>query len=328
MYLLRGFCVFLFLCACALPGKGMQDTTIVSKPLTYWQRLDSIQQAKKIERKRIRDSIQRVQDSLQMLWIKRPDAERPNQFVDSLKALVTVSNGDILAWWYSLDRDTDLHKHGTIKHYREPWMVGVVLLLMLFFGILKNSFSGQLQTMFFAFYNDRALLQISKEDNLYNSWPFVLLYILFGFTLGLLVYLANMFLQPDHAGGGPSLYLLWSVFVLVIFTIKIVALRLLGFLFEAQRLVRDYVSILYLSYFNTAILFLPLALVAVFLPPQQMRWILIIAFVAVILIFSLQFLRGVRNALKTYRFPKFYLFLYFCTLEIGPIVILIKILGF
>ena len=306
----------------------MQDTTLVAKPLSYWQRMDSIQQAQKLERQRVRDSIHRAQDSLQMLWIKMPAAGRPHQFLDSLKVVTTVPNADIFAWWSALDHDMGQRRHGDIKTYRQPWLVGVSLLLVLFFGILKNSFSGQLKTMVMAFYNNRALLQISKEENLYNSWPFVLLYILFGFTLGLLVYLANVFLISGNPKEGVSLYLFWSIFVLVMFTFKIVALRFLGFLFEAQRIVRDYVSILYLSYFNTAILFLPIVFVAIFLPPEQIKIVLITAFIALIVIFSFQFLRAVRTALKTYRFPKFYLFLYFCTLEIGPIVILIKILGF
>src|SRR5690606_23705408 len=115
-----------------------------------------------------------------------------------------------------------------------------------------------------AFYSDRALVQISKEDNLYNSWPFILLYILFGFTLGLFVYLCNGHFDKRLIQHGPSSYLFFSIAIIVLFTLKIIVLRFLGFLFDMQRLVRDYVSILYLSYFNTAILFLPLTLIIAF----------------------------------------------------------------
>src|SRR5690606_20087690 len=134
--------------------------------LTYWQRLDSIQLAEKIAKKKRKDSIKRVQDSLQMVWLKAPDPERPNQFLDSLKKLMTVSRGDLMAWWSRFDHDLEFRKHGSMKYHRDEWIVGVTLILILFFGILKNSLSGQLQIMVHAFYNSRALLQISKEENL------------------------------------------------------------------------------------------------------------------------------------------------------------------
>lgn len=328
MYLIKSYCGFLFLFLCVVSAQGMQDTVRQRRPLTYWERLDSIQNAKKVAEKIRADSIRKVQDSLKMVYIKAPDPHRPHQFLDSLRALVTVPDGDLIAWWSRFDHHSEYKKLGAIKYHRESWVVGVTLLLVLFFGVLKNSLSGQLQIMIEAFYNNRALLQISKEENLYNSWPFVLLYVLFGFTLGMLVYLANTFLLDGGSDGGFSLYLFWSIVVLILFTFKIIALRFLGFVFNAQRIVRDYVSILYLSYFNTAILFLPVVLSAIFLPQSYMRFLLFASFFALILIFSIQFLRAVQSVLKTYRFPKFYLFLYFCTLEIGPIIILLKILGF
>src|SRR5690606_28792478 len=112
-----------------------------------------------------------------------------------------------------------------------------------------------------AFYNDRMLLQVNKEDTLYSSWPFVFLYILFGFAVGLFIYLCNVHYTGVSYHNGIERFLGISLFVMALFILKIIATRLLGFIFDLQRVVREYVSILYLSYFNAALVFLPIVLV-------------------------------------------------------------------
>src|SRR5690606_9283896 len=142
------------------------------------------------------------------------------------------------------------------------------------------------------------------------------------------IYLCNVYFDKSFIQNGPSSYLFFSFAIILLFTLKIIVLRFLGFLFDMQRLVRDYVSILYLSYFNTAILFLPLNLIIAFTPETHNSLIFYISILLLVIIFSFQFLRASLAALKTYRFPKFYLFLYFCALEIGPILILFTLCGF
>src|SRR5690554_1911041 len=60
----------------------------------YWQ----LKLEREMEEMRRQDSIVHAKDSLQMLWVKSPSLDRPNQFIDSLKAVYTVENGDIIAW--------------------------------------------------------------------------------------------------------------------------------------------------------------------------------------------------------------------------------------
>lgn len=309
-------------------GAPLKPLTSQSEPLTNWQRKDSILQAKRIEEKRVKDSIRYALDSLQRIYVKAPDIDRPNRFIDSLKALSIVRNGDLFAWKEQFEPSNTNREEGIVKAHREVWVIGVIGVLLFFFAVLKFSFSSELKSMVHAFYSNRALVQISKEDNLYNSWPFILLYILFGFTLGMFIYLCNDYFEKRNIQNGPSLYLFFSITVVVLFTLKIIVLRFLGFLFDMQRLVRDYVSILYLSYFNTAILFLPLNLIIAFTSDAYNILIFYVSILLLVTIFSLQFLRASFSALKTYRFPKFYLFLYFCALEIGPILILFTLFGF
>ena len=320
--------IFCLLSFCAFAQVDSTQNEMPRKPLNYWQRLDSVKQAKLIEKKRVADSVKFVQDSLQMQWIKLPDADRPNLFLDSLKDLYTVKNGDFLDWNDQFKNVKQSLKNGAPKRIRDMWILGVIVSLTLFLAIIRASYPSEIITMIQAFYNNRVLAQISKEDNLFNSWPFIFLYLLFGFTVGMFLYLVSKYTQLGGVAEDFNLYLIFSISILVLFTLKIVTLRFLGFLFNISRLVREYVSILYLSYFNTALLFLPLVLVMAFSPRNLAPSFVIFAVFILAITFLLQLLRAGSSILKTYSLSKFYLILYLCTLEIGPILILIKVLGF
>ena len=294
---------------------------------TQWAVQDSIRQAQIIEKKRIADSIKYAQDSLTMLYIGLPDPHRPNQFADSLRALLVVEKGDFIRWLI-FAKSVEEHTEKDIeKASRKQWVLGVIGLLLLLLGIVRAAFPNEVTSIVQAFYNDRMLLQINKEDTLYSSWPFVFLYILFGFATGLFIYQYNLYYLGNKGNDNPETFLGISIFIMLLFVLKIVVTRFLGFIFDIQRIIREYVSILYLSYFNAALVFLPIVLILSLIPLNHMYWVIPLALFIVCCLFIFRFAKTANNVLVSYRFSKFYLFMYLCCLEIAPILILIKVLG-
>lgn len=287
---------------------------------------DSIRQAQLAEKIRLADSVKRVQDSLTMAYVGFPDPGRRSLLVDSIRKLVVIEAGDLLSWIASARSAEMRLDAGQVKARREPWVIFVTGLLLLLLGIVKVAFPSQVISIVQAFFNDRMLLQINKEDTLYSSWPFIFLYMLFGFAVGLFVYLCNRFyLALD--GHGIEAFLTISFLVMAMFIVKILFTRFLGFVFDLQRIVREYISILYLSYFNAALVFLPIVLVLSLVPQNQLVWLIPFTLCLVLGLFIFRFSKTANGILTNYRFPKFYLFTYLCCLEIAPILILIKVLG-
>ena len=287
---------------------------------------DSVRQAQLAKKKRLADSIARVQDSLTMQYIGLPDPQRPNQFADSLRKLVVVENGDFMGWLTfvrTLEKDIQADAEKTV---RDQWIIAAIGLLLLLLGIVRIAFPNEVLSIIQAFYNDRILLQINKEDTLYSSWPFVFLYIVFGFAVGLFLYLCNLYYTPGSNNSGVADFLAISFFVMLLFILKIIVTRFLGFVFDLRRVVREYVSILYLSYFNAALVFLPVVLVLSLVPHNHTVWIIPLSLVIVFGLFIFRFAKTANNLLSNHRFPKFYLFMYLCCLEIAPVLILVKVL--
>jgi hypothetical protein len=281
-----------------------------------------------VQRQNYKDSIKAIRDSLSTVWVKAPDPDRPNRFLDSLISLYKVEKLDFRSWALKFQKKSLRYDEGSPIQHRETWVIIVVLFLVLFFALIRFFFSTELNTIIHAFYSNQALSKVNKEDTLFSSWAFVFLYLLFGLIIGLYLYLSGKYLEISYPAEGFELFIYLSAIVIGLFTMKIIVLRIAGFLFDVKRLVREYVSVLYLSYFNAAILFLP---VVIAFSLTSYRFAVIYSYIGIamlIIIFALQFLRAGANILSNYKFPKVYLIIYLCALEFCPLIILFKALGY
>lgn len=224
-------------------------------------------------------------------------------------------------------REQVSYQQGELLEKRQVWIIGVIGTLLVVFSVLKRMFGKQLSAIIQSFYSNRALVNLNKEDNLITSWSFLLLFIQFGFVFGLFFYLIAQYKMVAATESGFGFFLTISIAVILLFLIKILILRFLGFVFNLRKPIHQYISILYLSYFNASLLFFPLVIAFALSPLKYGSWYVVLGFLSLLLIFTLQFVRAAVNVLSQYSFPKLYLILYLCTLEICPILILIKAIG-
>lgn len=220
------------------------------------------------------------------------------------------------------------YREGNLIARGELWVMGAIAFLIVLFAFLKNVFDKQLMVIVQSFFSNRVLGNINKEDNLFTSWPFLLLFVHFGFTIGLFFYLIAKYQNLNFAEGGFQVFVGISIAIIILYVLKIVVLRLLGLFFNVQKPINEYISILYLSYFNTSLLFMPLTIAFALSPPQYGKFYIVTAIILLVVVFAFQLIRAGINVLYQNQFSKVYLFLYFCTLEICPILILIKAIGF
>lgn len=296
---------------------------------------DSTVRAERVVPKRYRDSAtiarqQFVSDSIRRhTWLLPDSLLDRYMIIDSiLKANVRVlKKGEA---WYDLPgkgKAESFYKIGRPVPKGEPWVLGFILFLLLLFGILRISFHKQLGDIIQAFYSNRVLNNLYKEDNLFTSWPFLFLFIQFGFTLGMFLYMISQYYQISYGAGGLQFFVTISVMIVVLYALKIFILRGLGHLFSIQKLVHEYITVLYLSYFNISLIFIPLVVAFALAPLRYGMYFISTAAMLLTVIFLFQFIRAGYNILSNNRFSKVYLFLYFCALEICPILIVIKAIG-
>lgn len=277
-----------------------------------------------------------ITDSLEIAEIDRfnyvfPPAERPNQLHAQFFADIQQRSIDLVAALGYMKSSTGAsekipHLQGELKNQRPGWVLLVVFLLFLAIALVRLAFPGDFAVIVQAYYDERTLQQVSKEDNMLTSWPYIILYLIFSLALGLfIVLMESSFVRFDILTW--ENYLRTAFLVSLLFIVKILLIRFISFVFEIERLAREYVTVLYLVYFNSMLFLMPFLLTITFVPTAYFKILLILFSVLVTMLFIYRFLRTAFRLFSNVQFSIFYLILYLCALEVAPILILVRTLS-
>jgi hypothetical protein len=267
-------------------------------------------------------TIVKAQPDTLSAYIRMPDSLRHDQYIDTL--LKQYAFDPYL--FKNPVKHVEL-KTGKERASRDPWVIAVIICLLIYTAILNRLMGKDIYNVIQAFFIKTSLAKLNREDSLLTSWAFICLFSLFGFTIGLYVYQVILYNHISYNIDGFQLFISCSVVIIALFILKILILRIIGFIFDIKRLIREYVSILYLTYFNIAFIFLPVVICFSLFSSKLIPYLLDVSVVLLCIIFLIQYLRSTLNIISNFTFPKIYLFIYLCALEICPVLIIIKALS-
>ncbi|MCC8410832.1 DUF4271 domain-containing protein [Mucilaginibacter sp. UR6-1] len=324
--MIRSLAILFFLttlCGTAFAQTDSTETELIPEADTgYYEAprqmhmLDSVAMAAKVQE-------QAVSDSLAMLYIKTPDPERRNQFVEQMLDKYLYKG---YGFWDIKPASKATAGTGIGRAVRARWVIGVVVALLLYTGLLRLTIGRDVDTILRSAFKVQLFSQ-NDEGTPISFWTFTGLLILLGFTFGLFLYQLSVHYQVYYQLAGMALYFSLSMAVLLLFAFKIILLKFLGWVFAIKEVVERYITILCLTYFTVAILFLPIVVSLTLINPQLTQLVLLMALVIAGVILIWLYLRNSVIIISSFKFPKFYLFIYLCALEICPILILIKALN-
>jgi hypothetical protein len=260
-----------------------------------------------------------------------PDPNGALMIPQEIKNQVIVTNGNFLKWMKFADtlktKPIDSIKNGDHKNTRPTWIIATILVLMFAIAMVRRFFPLDFYVIVEAYFKDRLLQQVSKEDNMATSWPYIFLYIIFSFTLGLFLLMLDAYANQSQSLLTFNNFFKVSLIVGVLFIVKILFIRFVSFIFELNKLVREYIAVLYLVYFNSMLILLPAVLILSLLPTAYFTIIISLSIILIFILFIYRFLRTAFHLFGNLRFSIFYLILYLCCLEIAPILILVRTLS-
>jgi len=315
---------FFFLFSMVLAGRAQQDSTTQRNFPAFsipqqgsMQVLDSVIIATANRQKFIRDSIA-------FQYIRYPDSTTYAQ------AAALYVRDSLYKGRYFLDipyKPKNTLRNGHTRQTRDQWVIVMIISLLIYTAILNIVMNRDIKNVFLSFYSKRAMVQASKDDVQINFWAFAGLFLLFGMTFGLFLYQLAAYKGIYYSISGFRLFSTLVLIILLLFACKFLVLQFLGFVFDIHKLVTEYVSVLYLTYFNIAFVFLPVTVCFSLLAAEFIPFLLFIAIALVLAIFTWLYLRSSVSIISNFRFHKFYLIIYLCALEICPILILVKALN-
>lgn len=201
----------------------------------------------------------------------------------------------------------------------------IVFITFLLFVVLYTYNRKKVNNLFRAFYINRFANQLMREEvSMVNRTNTVLLSIsfvvlsMFAFQLIKAFHISFPFSQN---------FLVWLVPLLLvcIYFLKIVLIKFLGGVFKTQTEANSYIFNVILFLNILGILSFPLVIGMEFMDTIPKNLFIYCGYAIISMLFITRLVKGVIIGINSSRVSGLYLFFYLCTLEILPVVILVKL---
>lgn len=213
----------------------------------------------------------------------------------------------------------------TINSISYDWITLMLLVAVALFASVRTTWNKYMINLFQSTINYSTALRMYQEKNSSHFYGAFQLDVLFYLIFSVFAFQVLNYFRIDLPYQNFFLYLFCLAFIVFFFMVKNTIYRFMGVLIRKRSETGEYL-------FNAnnfkrvaGLILLPLVAVIAFYPYGKENIPVIAGVVIVLFLYSLLVLRGFMILLKK-QFSIFYLFLYFCTLEFLPLVLLYKIL--
>jgi hypothetical protein len=205
---------------------------------------------------------------------------------------------------------------------------GVATLLFVAFILFVWLYSAnrkRLDQIIKAFYINRFANQLGRDELSLGNRVSVFLSILFVISFSLFISLSASFYGFNESGNETWIFIKTAAVVSCIYGLKIMILRFLGYVFQTQKEAGEYAMMVFLFCNILGLFLLPIVVCMAFVRDLSPLVFIYIGISLFVFLLFIRLLRGVIIGFNSMRVSKFYLFLYLCTLEILPFLIIAKL---
>ena len=208
------------------------------------------------------------------------------------------------------------------------WFFPLILFVLLVFAWLRIFYNKFFSQMIQAFMNNNLANQIVRDENIFVQRASVYLSIVFNLIIALLLYRISVHYnwRLGDIGMGFGRFVFFLILVSATYAIKFLVLKICGWLFEQEREMATYMFNIFLINNILGMALLPFICVFAYNQKLAVSGLLIIPFAFIAISFGWRIFRGIQLGLSISSFSPLYLFLYLCTLEIAPLMVLIRVI--
>ena len=209
------------------------------------------------------------------------------------------------------------------------WFTLSLIVLVALFTWFRFFYYRIFRQLYTAFYNFTTTNQIVRDESVLLQRAALILSMISYMLMGLFLYQISIFLDWDMGvlQGGLIRFVFLSLSVAIAYSIKMILLRFLSTVFDLEKPVALYIFNVFLMIMMIGLLLLPINILLAYGPLHYRHWILLIAVGIIALLFVYRIVRVIGIWSGIPGFSLFYLFLYLCTFEIAPLLIIWKMTG-
>lgn len=204
------------------------------------------------------------------------------------------------------------------------WVLLVILAAIGILAWIKVSNINRLQFIVKTIYVT-TVKRINRDDFVVWHNTTVAMVSVFVLMTGLLLFYTHEYYNLQLLGStGLWLYIQLCFFVVILYGIKLMTIRLTAFIFRHELALQEYTRNIVIVNIMLGILLIPVVVGVAYINIEFRAIFLGSAFILVAIFFLLRLFKGLIIGLSS-KVSRSYLFLYLCALEILPLVVLIKL---
>ncbi len=206
------------------------------------------------------------------------------------------------------------------------WAIGLLLAVLIIFASIRTSYSKYLEYLFRSLFNYSSSSRMFREKNYPVVHAAHRLDIFFFIIFPFFVFQVIKYFQINFSESDIRLFIWCFIITTGFVLLKKIAYKAIGRLIELYSEIDEYLFNMDNINRITGLILFPIVLVNLFFPFQNAG---LVIYLGIFMLFFLYFkllYRGIIILFKK-QFSIFYLFLYFCTFELAPLVLLFKILS-
>ncbi|MCE9539021.1 MAG: DUF4271 domain-containing protein [Bacteroidetes bacterium] len=205
-------------------------------------------------------------------------------------------------------------------------ITGILLFLYILFVWMYVSNYKKLSQIINGFYINRNSNQMSRDELSIGNRVSFFLSIFFIITLTIFIsrIIAYYGLQFGISNS-TVLNIIIGSGIIVAYSLKFASIKLLGYIFKVQREANDYMMTIFLFCNTLGLFMLPIVIGLTYVKQVSPVFFIYAGTGVIVIFFMVRMIRGLILGLNSSEISKIYLFMYLCTLEILPFVIMAKL---
>ncbi len=212
-----------------------------------------------------------------------------------------------------------------VSKFQPDWVLMLFMTCAILLAWVQVFYFKRFRQILVAPYSKRFLNQLTRDGNLFTERISLVLAIVYIIIISLFLYQLNATFVHDNFYdlGGIRLYLVIVSGLVIYWIMKIGLIKLLGNIFRTSQRTDEYVLNTLIMIILTGLSALPFLILAIYLKSDFFLYVCLIIF---LLLLILRVGRGFLIGISISKFSYLLLFVYLCSLEILPLIIVAKII--
>lgn len=207
------------------------------------------------------------------------------------------------------------------------WFTVILVLIICGITAVKIFYTKIFRQLFEAFYSLAVTNQVVRDENILVQRASVLLNVIFYGIAALFLYFVSVKYNwsSPFFNQGIFRFFLFAIIISCFYSVKMLMLKSLSYILEIDKPVAVYIFNIFLINNILGMALIPVVAALAYVTFEYSSYVLYTGVAIVLLSFGYRMFRAYSITSALSRFSLYYLFIYFCALEIAPVLVLVKL---